>query len=320
MALNRQNNQNSFDHGRLEVSFDQLKAHWFAIFNIMDVVVLILDNTGKVLYSNAYLSKLLNIPQKDLVGRDWIKEFVPAEESLRTLFQKSIEQNKIFPHHENVVICKNKHRLIINWSNAVFHDQKLGILGVISIGRDVTRERTTEASLRDIQERYQLLMDTMSSGVFYMNDAGKIIAINPAAERILGIPAKEVIGLRPTTPFWSMIYEDGSYCPPDDYPAVIALNMGRKTENLVRGVKTKGRPETFWIRATAVPEQKRKNNKPCHVYAIFDDITEEKERAAEEKKHLEELERMNRLMIDREIKMIVLKKELEKLQSSKTKI
>ncbi|MCL4406209.1 MAG: PAS domain-containing protein [Patescibacteria group bacterium] len=312
-----QNNQNHPNHGRhLEISFDQLKAHWFAVFDIMDVVVLVLDNTARVLYGNVYLSKLLGIAPKDLIGRDWIEEFTPSEAGLRPLFEKSIKQNKIFIHHENAVIGKNKRRLVVDWSNAVFHDHKSGNFGVISIGRDVTRERAIETGLRDIKERYKLLINTMNSGVFYMDHTGKIVAINPAAERILGISAKEVIGLRPTTSLWSMVYEDGSYCPPEDYPAVITLRTGENVAGAVRGVKTKGRPELFWIRANAVSEQKKVDHTPCHVYAIFDDITEEKEKIAEEKRHLLELEKMNRLMVDREMNMVALKQEMEKLKKS----
>jgi PAS domain S-box-containing protein len=280
----------------------------------MEVVVLILDNSGKVLYGNTYLSELLGVSQKDIVGKDWIEEFIPPEENLRSRFEETMKKEQIFPHYENTVFGRDRRKLIINWSNVIFHDSKLGILGVISIGRDVTNERAIEISLKGVEEKHRLLFDTMSSGVLYMDDTSKIIDVNPAAQRILGLSAKKMIGLKNTTSFWSMVYEDGSYCPPEDYPSSIALRTGEKINKIVRGMKTIGRPQLFWIRASAVPEKKKKKGIPCHIYILFDDITEEKENVAIERKHLEELEKMNRLMIDREIKMIELKKELEKIK------
>jgi PAS domain S-box-containing protein len=308
---------NSNHRRHLEVGFEQLKTHWFSVFDIMDVVVLILDNTAKILYGNAYLAKLLGVPQDKLIGLDWIDQFTPPEVNLKPRFEKNIKQGTIFPHYENEIICRDKRHLIIDWSNAIFHDQMLNIMGVISIGRNVTGERLAEAELRDIKERYDLLFNTMSAGVFYLDGAGKIIAVNPAAERIIGISTGELVGLKHTTSLWTMVYEDGSYCPPGEYPAVIALRTGKPVFNIIRGVKTRVRSELFWVRASAVPE--KRNGEVCHAYAIFDDITKEKEHAAEEKRHLEELERMNKLMINREIKMIELKKELEKLKPVESK-
>jgi transcriptional regulator with PAS, ATPase and Fis domain len=72
-------------------------------------------------------------------------------------------------------------------------------------------ERTrAEEALRESEERHRSLFETIAQGVIYKDSSGAITAVNPAAERILGVGADELTGAgdadKPTET--TTIYED----------------------------------------------------------------------------------------------------------------
>lgn len=314
------NTNNTKNYKDLEIDFDQIEKRWSDVFDNVDLIVVALDQNGTILYNNNYLSELTRYDKSELFGRNWFDQLIPPEENeLKQFFEDNVRKGRFFPHHENPILTKDAKKRIIAWSNTVFYDSHRETFGIIGFGQDVTDQRSAETALKEVKGRYDLLFGTMTSGVLYQDATGRIITVNPAAEKILGMSVKRIVGKKSIDSILEMSYEDGSICPAEECPSEIALKTGHRIIRVVRGIKTPGRPKLFWVRASAVPETKKEEKFPCHVYMIFDDITEEKENAAAEKRHLEELEKMNKLMIDREMKMIDLKKELEKLKAQSGK-
>ena len=83
---------------------------------------------------------------------------------------------------------------------------------------------------------YKELFDTMELGVVYQNSEGKIIEVNPAAEKILGLTKKQMCGLTSDAHEWQAIKEDGSPFPGNEHPSMCALATGKKVKDVVMGV------------------------------------------------------------------------------------
>ena len=131
---------------------------------------------------------------------------------------------------------------------------------------------------------YRALFDAMAQGVVYQEADGRIVAANPAAERILGLTVEQMQGRTPFDPRWKAVRADGSDFPGQDHPATVALRTGLPVRGVVMGV-FHPREETYrWISVDATPlfgpGHEAGREAPRLACAVLDDITER--RRAEE--------------------------------------
>ena len=60
------------------------------------------------------------------------------------------------------------------------------------------------------EESYRILFDTMSQGVIFRDREGRIVSVNPAAERILGRKSADLIGKTSVEVHGHALQEDGT--------------------------------------------------------------------------------------------------------------
>lgn len=152
-----------------------------------------------------------------------------------------------------------------------------------------TRElEETFASLKESEEKYRTLYNTMAQGVVYQDESGKIISANNAAQEILGLSLDQMQGKTSVDPHWKTIHENGEDFPGETHPAMEALRTGKVVSNIVMGVYHPEDQRHRWIIINATPQFREGEDKPYQVYTTFADFTErkraeEKLRASEER-------------------------------------
>ena len=147
-------------------------------------------------------------------------------------------------------------------------------LEVIGTAREITDQMRTAEALVASEARHRLLAETMLQGVVHHGADGRIIALNPAAERILGRPREDFIGGDPQREERNTICVDGSLFPGSEHPASVAIRTGEPCRDVVMGVYNWERREYRWLRVDAVPLLRRGETTPYEVYTVFEDITE----------------------------------------------
>ena len=151
------------------------------------------------------------------------------------------------------------------------HDDS--ILGIFGIARDITYLKISEEKLKKSENKYRTLFETMIQGVVYQDENGKITAMNPAAERIMGYTLEEIQGRTSEDPIWQSIYPDGTEFPGDQHPSMVALKTGNEVEDVIMGLCYPTKPGYTWLNIHAVPQFREGENKPYQVYTTFTDIT-----------------------------------------------
>lgn len=141
--------------------------------------------------------------------------------------------------------------------------------------------------LRESETLYRSLVSSMAEGVVLQTADGVITAANPAAERIEGRSAEEMLGRTSDVPQWDAVTEDGGPFEGQRQPAIVALRTGEPQTDVMMGIH---RPDgtLVWISVNSQPLMAPDNPKPYAVVSTFHDVTARK--VAEEALHRREEE------------------------------
>lgn len=166
-------------------------------------------------------------------------------------------------------------------------------------GHLVTANQLLKRLAQKQSAKYRLLYEAMAEGVVYQDAEGRILSVNPAAERMLGFSMDRKDGVA-RKHIARAIREDGSEFPEEEHPSMKALQTGKAVQNITMGITHAGKCEDscVWLSVNAIPLFRPGETAPYQVFTTLRDITERKrsdkalrERKRELRKANDELER-----------------------------
>lgn len=171
--------------------------------------------------------------------------------------------------------------------------------------RDITEQKKSEKKLRENEEKWNALIRSTTDSILNINENGKILFFN---HPLPGATREEITG--------KTVYD---FIPPEQH--IITRNSIKKviaTKETVSFESKAAAPNgpTIWFYTRLSPIIK--NGKVESIVQISTDISKRKSAEKELEERNKELERFNKLIIDREITMIELKRKI-KLLEEKTK-
>ena len=145
-----------------------------------------------------------------------------------------------------------------------------------------------ERVFQDIERENQLILRAAGEGIYGVNAEGKTTFVNPAAERMLGWAADELVG-KEIHPIVHHTYPDGTHYPDHDCPIYAAFRDG--AVHTVDGEvfwRKDGTP--VWVEYTSTPIRDR--GVVVGAVIVFRDVSQRRE--ADEKLHaaLAEVDRL----------------------------
>ncbi len=174
--------------------------------------------------------------------------------------------------------------------------------------QEVAERKAVEQALRESEEKMRSMTDAAQDAVIIMDNDGNISYWNKSAERILGYTEEEIMGKKfhavfvPERFYESHLKGFKMFRETGQGPAV-----GKTLE--LAAIRKDGTEFPVEISLSSVKLKGKWN-----AIGILRDITKRKQREKElEKKKNEKMERLNKLTVGREIKMIELKKEINAL-------
>lgn len=152
----------------------------------------------------------------------------------------------------------------------------------LSLLREIETRTQTERALWEGEERYSSVIASLEEGVVLQNLDGSFMAINGSAERILGIPLGQMLGLRSFYTPLRAIHEDGTLFTPEEDPTSITLHTRLPCSHVIVGIH---RPDSrlAWLSVNSQPLLRPGETEPYAVVSSLTDITERKQ--AEEALH-----------------------------------
>ena len=105
-----------------------------------------------------------------------------------------LARGEAITHYETVRVRYDGQMIPVSLTISPIRDAGGTIIGASTIARDITARQQAEAALRDSEARQQAILQTAADGIITIDEQGTIESFNPAAERLFGYTADEVMG------------------------------------------------------------------------------------------------------------------------------
>ncbi len=230
--------------GRLALVFEEmvvrLATRYEELVNFMRSAVIKVQGDGVITFANTHASELFGFAKAELVGSH-LRTIVPPDrqgEVQRRI--DSIKDQDIRVNEVRQNITKSGKSVWIAWSDRLIKAGEGNTKELLFVGNDVTEEVRQRKELEDLvselaaqkgqlkvsEERSRMLLESSAEGIFGTDIDGKITFVNPAACRMLGFLADELIG-QPSHATFHHHRPDGSDYPTEACPMYAAYKHGR---------------------------------------------------------------------------------------------
>ncbi|MFA6028033.1 MAG: PAS domain S-box protein [Patescibacteria group bacterium] len=162
------------------------------------------------------------------------------------------------------------------------------------------------AQYKDSEEKFRSIATVAKDGIFMIDEDAEITYWNEAAEKIFGYSKKEVMGKK----LLSLIVakKDNEKYQKEIKQFEGGSNICSLNTTMELAMRKKDNSEILVELSLTATEIRNK----CHAVGILRDITQRKQEQEEYRKRSDIMERMNKLMVGRELKMAELKKVINK--------
>ncbi len=111
---------------------------------ISEAIIVELDTNGNIQNINDHGCKLLEYSKKELIGRNWVKTFIPdsQRDEVQQVFNDIVlKKQPINEYYENNIKDRNGNLHDIAWHNTIKKDSSNKIIGTLSSGIDITTNK-----------------------------------------------------------------------------------------------------------------------------------------------------------------------------------
>ncbi|MDB5704091.1 MAG: hybrid sensor histidine kinase/response regulator [Sphingomonas bacterium] len=164
--------------------------------SVTDYAIYMLDPQGRVTSWNAGARRFKGYEAEEIIGEHFSRFYTPEERAreIPRIALETAEREGRF-EAEGWRVRKDGSRF---WANVVIdpiRDPSGALIGFAKITRDLTERRAAELELRQSEERFRLLVQSVTDYAIYMlSPEGRVSSWNPGAERFKGYCADEIIG------------------------------------------------------------------------------------------------------------------------------
>ena len=267
------------------------------------------DKEGKYILFNRAACQFVGKSPEEILGQDDLAIFPPDQaQMLMELGRQVIASNKVETREEYLTLPSGDRVFLATKGPLQGSDGE--VIGIFGISRDITDFKRAEAGLQEREGLFRALVEQSLAGI-YIIQRGELSYINPGFARLFGYPSTHALLRVGTLPALispkdsARVAEQLQHCEQEEceihtrFTALHHDQQNIEVELYGRHVDYRGQPA---------------------VLGLLLDVTEREQveqaltrQAMELRQQNSELERFNRVMVDRELAMLALKHQINEL-------
>jgi PAS domain S-box-containing protein len=253
---------------------DEGELYKLLVDSVRDYAIFALDTEGYIATWNPGAERFNGYKASEIIGKHFSIFYPPEDVAAGKPARELIEAGQIGRvEDEGWRIRKDGNRF---WSNVVITAlrQNGELVGFAKITRDLTDRRAADEALRESEERFRLLVQSVTDyGIVMLDADGHVVSWNEGAEAINQYTADEIIGQHVSTFY---VPEDNAVGKAE-HELAVAARVGRFEEE---GWRVRKDGTHFWANVVVTPLRNRAGQLLGYA-KVTRDLTER--RAAEQR-------------------------------------
>lgn len=153
------------------------------------------DNDFRVVDWNPAAERIFGYTKSEALGQHAIDLLVP--ESAKAHVHRVWEDlmfSKDLIHSVNENITKDGRVLVMDWTNTPLVQPDSEVIGLMSMGVDITERKRQEEALYQTEEKYRSILDSIKEAYYEVDLTGNFTFMNDSLCEIMGYSREELIG------------------------------------------------------------------------------------------------------------------------------
>ncbi len=219
-----------------------------ALENIQ-MISIIIDTGGKLLFINDFTLKMLEWDKEKVLGKNWFYLTRNKSKTRLKTYLREVSTRTVPPHHISQIKTSSDKLLTISWNNTILRnpEDNRKIIGVLTIGEDITSSLKAKKQLEESRERLRMALLSSETGTWRWYPDTNLDTRDASLSRILGLEEKETT--QPVDDFLSRIHKDDRKKVKDGLDKAIRDNdiyamdfRIVRPDGSIRWIRDRGRP------------------------------------------------------------------------------
>jgi PAS domain S-box-containing protein len=159
-----------------------------------------IDTAGKFTFVTGKVEKMMGYAEQAILGKTPF-DFMTAHEAERVqnIVQDLMKNTEPIVNLENRYLTKTGEHLCLITNGVPVFDNEGRLQGYRGVCKNITDRKQAEEALRESEERYRLLIESMHEGISMIDEQGVVTYINDQCCSILDYPKTDMLGKHWTT-------------------------------------------------------------------------------------------------------------------------
>ncbi|MGB7575022.1 MAG: PAS domain S-box protein, partial [Thermodesulfobacteriota bacterium] len=155
-----------------------------------------MDLAGNFTFVNDTICRHLGYSREELIGMNYRQyQDETTAEKMYQLYKKVYETGKPIEILDAELVRKDGTKGIYEMSVSLIRDSEGKPVGFRGVSREVTERKQMERALRQSEEKYRTILESIEDGYYEVDPAGNFTFFNDSMCRIFGYPKEELMGM-----------------------------------------------------------------------------------------------------------------------------